>query len=243
MVQFVSSPEPSEQINSRINPCLIRLAYPLGCYVVMPLFFGRIEVIGRENVPQTGPVLVAPTHRSRWDALIVPYAIGRLASGRDLRFMVTIDEYHRPVQGWFIRQLGGFPIDTKRPGISSLHHSVELLRAGEMLVIFPEGAPGGKIYRGEKVHPIKRGVARIALEVELAQPGSGIKILPIAIKYSQPYPSWGSNVAVTIGEPIDVVDYSSASIKKSSQALTNALESALRELYEGTSQAIPMATA
>jgi 1-acyl-sn-glycerol-3-phosphate acyltransferase len=243
MVQLVSSQETSEQIDSRINPYLIRLAYPLGCYAVMPLFFGRIEILGRENIPQIGPVLVAPTHRSRWDALIVPYAIGRLVSGRDLRFMVTIDEYHRPIQGWFIRQLGGFPIDTKRPGISSLHHSVELLRAGEMLVIFPEGAPGGKIYRGETVHPIKRGVARIALEVESAQPGSGIKILPMGIRYDRPYPSWGSNVTVTIGEPIDVASYSSASIKKSSQMLTSALEVALRELYKESSQAIPMATA
>jgi len=229
----------SEQISSQINPCLIRLVYPLGCYAVMPLFFGQIEVIGRENIPKTGPAIVAPTHRSRWDALIIPHAVGRLVSGRDLRFMVTSDEYNRPIQGWFIRQLGGFPVNVARPGFGSLAHSIELLSQGEMLVIFPEGG----IVRDTKVHRLKRGVARIALEVESGHPNRGVKILPIAVKYDSFYPSWGSNVTVKIGEPIDVANYSSASMKKSSEKLIGALETSLRELYEEPSHAISMAIA
>lgn len=229
-----------DKIQSHISPWLAPLIYPLGCRVVMPFFFGRIEVAGQENIPQTGPVLLAPTHRSRWDPLILGYATGRLVSGRDLRFMVTANEYYRPIQGWFIRQMGGFPIDLEHRGVSSLRHSVELLRAGEMVVIFPEGAPNGKIYRGETVHPIKRGIARIALDVESAQPDSKIKILPISIKYSQPIPSWGSDVAVKIGEPIDVAQYSSTSLKKSSIKLTSVLETALKELYEEPNQSEPI---
>jgi 1-acyl-sn-glycerol-3-phosphate acyltransferase len=225
--------------NSQINPCLIRLAYPLGCNVVMPLFFKSIDVVGRENVPQTGPVLVAPTHRSRWDALILPYAIGRLASGRDLRFMVTADEYNRPIQGWFIRQLGGFPVNVERPGFGTFAHSVELLSQGEMLTIFPEGG----IIRDTKVKPLKRGVARIALEVEVERPGSGIKILPVSLKYDSLYPSWGSRATIKIGQPIDVASYSSASIKKSSEKLTRELEATLIDLHEEPNQAIFAATA
>lgn len=248
MIQLPSSEDKltykdPDKIQSHISPWLAPLLYPLGCYVVMPFFFGRIEVTGQENIPQTGPVILAPTHRSRWDPLILGYAAGRLVSGRDLRFMVTADEYYRPLQGWFIRQMGGFPIDTKRPGMGSLHHSVELLKAGEMVVIFPEGAPHGKIYRGETVHPIKRGIARIALDVESTQPDSKIKILPISIKYSQPIPSWGSDVTVKIGTPIDVAQYSSDSIKKSSLKLTSTLETELKGLYEETSQAAPIAIA
>jgi 1-acyl-sn-glycerol-3-phosphate acyltransferase len=222
---------------SRLNPCLMRLAYPLGCNVVLPLFFGHIEVVGQENIPQTGPLLVAPTHRSRWDALLLPYAIGRWVSGRDLRFMVTADEYNRPLQGWFIRRMGGFPVNVERLGRSSITHSVELLSQGEMLVMFPEGG----IIRDTKVHPLKRGVARIALDVESNHPGSDIKILPISLKYDSFYPDWGSHVTITIGEAIDVASYSSASVKKSSQMLTTALETKLKELHEEPSHAIAVA--
>ena len=101
------SKEQINPINSRVSSWLTRLVYPLGCYVVMPLFFGKIEVTGQENIPKTDPVIVAPTHRSRWDALIIPYAVGKLVSGRDLRFMVSANEV-KGLQGWFIKRLGGF---------------------------------------------------------------------------------------------------------------------------------------
>jgi 1-acyl-sn-glycerol-3-phosphate acyltransferase len=76
-----------------------------GNYLVLPAFFSKITVTGQENIPLTGGVILAPTHRSRWDALILPYAVGRLVSGRDLRFMVSANEM-KGVQGWFIRRLG-----------------------------------------------------------------------------------------------------------------------------------------
>jgi 1-acyl-sn-glycerol-3-phosphate acyltransferase len=215
-------------IDSHINPFLIRLAYPLACRVVIPLVFRHIEIIGQENIPLEGPVLVAPTHRARWDALLIPYALGRLASGRDLRFMVTANEFDRPIQGWFIRRLGGFPVNVERPGLSSLAHSVKLLSQGEMVTIFPEGG----IVREDKVRSLKRGVARIALDVESTNPGSGIKILPISLKYDRPFPGWGSSVKIEIGESIDVASYVSPSLKKSSERLTKVLEGALKELHE-----------
>jgi 1-acyl-sn-glycerol-3-phosphate acyltransferase len=227
MTQSFPSPEQSA-INSRVSPWLISLVYPLGCYLVMPLYFGRIEITGQENIPEKDPVIVAPIHRSRWDALIVPHAVGRLVSGRDLRFMVSAQEM-KGCQGWLIRQLGGFPVDTERPGLDSLIHSVELLCQGEMLVIFPEGG----IFRDRQVHPLKRGIARIALEVESRQANSGLKILPVSVKYSDSYPHWGTDVTVKIGEPLKIEDYSSDSVKKSSELLTDDLELVLKELHEG----------
>ena len=72
--------------------------YLLGRHALLPLYFRQIEVIGREHLPLSGPVLLAPTHRSRWDALMIPYAAGRDITGRDLRFLVSEDEM-RGVQG------------------------------------------------------------------------------------------------------------------------------------------------
>ena len=49
-------------------------------------------VLNPEHLPHQGPVLLAPTHRARWDALMLPMAAGRRVSGRDCRFMVTTTE-------------------------------------------------------------------------------------------------------------------------------------------------------
>lgn len=220
----------SPAVNSRINPCLIRFCYFLGNYLVLPAFFSKITVKGQENIPLTGGVILAPTHRSRWDALILPYAVGRLVSRRDLRFMVSANEM-KGVQGWLIRRLGGFPVNTDHPGMGSLVHSVELLAAGEMVAIFPEGG----ICRDRVVHPLKPGVARIALEVKTMKPDADIKILPVSISYNQPYPGWGSEATVNIGQGINVLDYQQNSLKRETVRLTKTLSDRLKLLHEDQS--------
>ncbi|MEL6438783.1 MAG: 1-acyl-sn-glycerol-3-phosphate acyltransferase [Cyanobacteria bacterium J06621_8] len=235
--------------DSHISPWLSRIIYSIGSHVVLPLFFGNIQIEGQENIPLHDPVIIAPTHRSRWDALVVPYALGRLVSGRDLRFMVSADEV-KGIQGWIIRHMGGFPVNTERPQISSIHHSIDLLKTNqEMLVIFPEGG----IFNDEQIHPLKRGVALIALQTEtslcdesantsittqdLSTPQNSVvasplsvKILPVRVHYSQPYPTWGTNIKVNIGVPLAVKDYLGKSLRKSSQDLTAAMQTSLQKL-------------
>lgn len=213
--------------NSRISPWLASLIYPLGTYVVLPTFFSKIEITGQENIPTNNPIIVAPTHRSRWDALLVPYTVGKLVSGRYTRFMVSANEV-KGLQGWFIRRLGGFPVDTDKPGASSLRHSVELLQNDEMLVIFPEG----NIFRDRKIHPLKRGVARIALDVVAEKQKTEVNILPVSIRYSVPYPSWGAKVKIDIGVPLNAAQFLEDSVRQSSKKLTETLEKSLKELHE-----------
>jgi 1-acyl-sn-glycerol-3-phosphate acyltransferase len=213
---------------SLISPCLSSLAYSLGTNLLLPNFFGRIEVTGQNNIPATGPVILAPTHRSRWDALLVPFAAGRHVTGRDLRFMVTATEC-TGVQGWFISRLGGFAVDPQRPSISSLRHAVDLLVDGQVLVIFPEGG-----IRKGRVHPLKPGIARLALRAELDHPGLGVQILPISINYSHLNPSWGTKVNVDIGMPIEAAKYVRGCIKADAQFLTNDLTKTLQQLSSHT---------
>lgn len=217
----------SRPVTSRVSPVLRAIAYPLCCDLIIPFFFGQIDISGQENLPPgTDPIILAPTHRSRWDALIVPYAAGWRVTGRDLRFMVSANEVKREPQGWFIRRLGGFPVDPEHPGISSLRHGVELLQARESLVIFPEG----NIMRDGVLHPLKSGLARLALQAESSDPSLNIKIVPIYLTYSQEYPTWGCGVQVKIGQPLAVSDYQLGTSKASSQKLTTALETALNQL-------------
>lgn len=218
--------------STSISPWLAPLIYPLGRHVLLPLYFRRIEVIGREHLPLSGPVLLAPTHRSRWDALMIPYAAGRDITGRDLRFLVSEDEM-QGIQGWFIRRLGGFSVDTRRPTISSLRHGVELLQSRETLVIFPEG----NIFRDRQIQPLKPGLARLAIQAEgvgvtpaRTQPDLGVKIVPMAIHYSQPIPQWGCDVRIQIGAPLEVKHYTAEPTKQAAKRLTADLEGALRNL-------------
>ncbi len=212
-------------VSSRVAPWLMSLLYPLARYVVVPNYFGSFEVVGRENLPAEGPFILAPIHRSRWDAIVVPFVAGRYGTGRDLHFMVMAIEM-KGIQGWFIRRSGGFPVNLKRPGIASLRHGIELLQQGEAVVIFPEGG----IFRDRTLHPLKQGLARLALQAELMHPGLGIQVIPMDIDYGQALPSWGCNVQVRIGSPLNVVDYRADSTKQGARNLTTDLTAALKRL-------------
>lgn len=209
-------------MRSRLSPWLTPLMYFLGRKVVLPAYFSHIEVIGQENIPRKGPVILAPTHQSYWDSLLIGL-IGK-RSGRYLRFMVTADEC-LGVQGWFIKRLGGFPVHVRKPSIKTLRHGIQLLQAKEMLVIYPEG----NIFR-DRINPLKPGLARIALRAEQSHPHLNTKIVPISLEYSDQYPRWRGTVTVRIGTPMLVSHYKAGACKEQSQKLTTDLQTELMAL-------------
>ena len=209
-------------VESRLSPWLAPIMYGIGEKLVLPAYFSNIEITGQNHIPETGPVILAPTHQARWDSLLVGL-LGKQA-GRYLRFMVTADEC-LGIQGWFIRRLGGFPVHVRRPSVKSLRHGVQLLQEKEMMVIYPEG----NIYK-DGIHSLKPGLARIALRAERSRPNLDVKIVPINIAYSEPCPKWRGSATVAIGEPICVSDYKAGEPKVRSKALTKDLQLALEQL-------------
>ena len=207
---------------SRLSPWLAPIMYGIGEKLVLPAYFSNIKISGQNNIPETGPVILAPTHQARWDSLLVGL-LGKQA-GRYLRFMVTADEC-LGVQGWFIRRLGGFPVHVRCPSVKSLRHGVQLLQEKEMMVIYPEG----NIYK-DGIHPLKPGLARIALRAERSRPNLEIKIVPISLEYSELCPKWRGTAKVTIGEPICVSNYKAGEPKVRSKELTKDLQLALERL-------------
>lgn len=235
MMQLDSSQQTAEKptriratsVSSKVSPWLISLLHPLARYVVLPTYFGSIWVTGQENLPKTGPVILAPTHRSRWDPILMSHLAGRLVTGRDLHFMTTATEM-KGIQGWFVRRLGGFPVDLSRPGIGSLRHGMELLTEGQMVTIFPEGG----IFHQDTVPRIKPGLARLALNAESTQPGLNVQIVPVSIHYSTLKAKLGCDVRVNIGAPISVRSYRQDSVKQGAKQLTSDLQDRLQALYD-----------
>jgi 1-acyl-sn-glycerol-3-phosphate acyltransferase len=227
-------------ISSRISPLTTSLLYPLGRRIILPAFFREIRVEGFEHFPQTGPLIIAPTHRSRWDGLVIGYTFGRPTTGRNIRYMVSINEMVG-LQGWLIRQFGGFPIDPDRPAISTLRHGVELLLQAEPLVIFGEG----NVFRQPEVQHLKPGLARMALQAQRLcrnspTPSQSVQVLPVGLCYSDPCPHYGSSLVVRIGKPLDVQDYLLLSPKQGANRLTTDLIGALNHLMQVQ---VPMAIA
>jgi 1-acyl-sn-glycerol-3-phosphate acyltransferase len=205
--------------------------------VLLPLYFSQIEVHGIEHLPRSGAVILAPTHRSRWDGFVVSYAAGRRSmTGRYLHFMITANEM-RGSQGWILRRLGGFAIDPQRPGVSSLRYGIELLQQGSPLVIFPEGGnlPKNRQFSLNRLHP---GLARLAIQATLSQSEPSVLVVPIAIDYNHPQMAWRCQVQVRIGAPLSVSQYLTSNPKHSAHSLTVALATALQGLthYQGPSQ-------
>jgi 1-acyl-sn-glycerol-3-phosphate acyltransferase len=228
------NPSPASQQThtlSQCSPWLTPIAYFLGEKFVLPGYFRHVAVVGQEHLPDQGPVILAPTHRARWDSIVIPYAAGRSVTGRDLHFMVTSDEV-KGLQGWFIRRLGGFAVNVRSPSIASLRHGIELLQHEQMMVIYPEGG----IFRDRQIHRLKPGLARMALQAEAQTHELGVKIIPVSLHYDPAVPRWRCSVEVAFGPPLSVATYLPT---QENRALTaEEVKSSARHLIEDLGQTL-----
>ena len=107
--------------------------------IVLKFFFSKNKIIHNDfSIPQNSSIILAPTHRSRWDGLVLTMAMGRRVTSKDCRFMVTKSEM-RGIQGWFLKRLGCFSINQLSPSLSTLRYAISVVEKGEQLVVFPEG--------------------------------------------------------------------------------------------------------
>jgi 1-acyl-sn-glycerol-3-phosphate acyltransferase len=130
------------------------------------LFF-RLRLSGIENIPAEGGLIIAANHQTYLD----PFWIGSPVK-RPLRFLAW-----DAVLGWFIigrlmGWLGAWPLRTKQGDTRTYRRSVQWLRAGGALVIFPEGGRG---FSDGALQPFKHGAARLALEAD-------VPVLPVTIR-------------------------------------------------------------
>jgi 1-acyl-sn-glycerol-3-phosphate acyltransferase len=162
-----SRPRRSRGSQPRLGPWM---GFAVG--VVRPLsrMFSKRRWRGLQFVPPAGGVIIAANHLSWVD----PFTLGHFVykAGRIPRFMAKESLFRLPVIGWIVRGADQIPVRRgERDGAAALSDAVEALRAGEAVLIYPEGT----ITRDPDWWPMqaKTGVARLALM-------SGAPIVPVA---------------------------------------------------------------
>ena len=192
----------------KINPILGFIAMVVTQDIVLRFFFSKKKIIYNGfSIPLNSSIILAPTHRSRWDGLVLTMALGRRITNKDCRFMVTKSEMSG-LQGWFLKRLGCFSINQLSPSLSALRYAIDLIEKGEQLVVFPEG----KINKYGKKLVLKEGLYRLA---RLAtKKTDSIVIIPIGIAYSKVSPKFRSEFCLCLGQPIEINDYLNISIKE-----------------------------
>ena len=219
---------------SRVSPWLATMFRPVHWGLLRFYFWVRVR--GADQLPAEGPVILAPTHRTRWDTLMIYEAVKHSPRRLSLRFLTSHNEVDEGIQGWVVRRLGAFPINTRRPTPGALKHCGELLLGGEALVIFPEG----DIFRlppGE-VHPLKPGTAWIALQVQEALGETPLTIVPIRLGYSDRFLGYHSRAEVDVLPPIRVADYLDRPKKAAITAITADLQRALGDTVNDAPRAV-----
>ncbi len=129
---------------------LYGLAKALIRIVGAPLW--RLRAYGKQNVPMTGPLIVACNHISNLD----PPLLGACCPRR-ISYMAKRELFEIPVLGPLIAAVGAYPVDREGSARAAIKRSVEILHQGGCIGIFPEG---GRNVHGDK--EIRTGVALLA---------------------------------------------------------------------------------
>lgn len=192
--------------------------------VVLWGVFFRPRVTGRGNVPRSGAVILAPVHRSNAD-----FAFAVFVTPRKTFFMAKDNIWRVPVLGSFVAAMGAFPVHRGAADRQALKAAEAVLRAGEPLVLFPEGTR----QEGDRLGPLHEGAAFLSAR-------TGAPIVPIGIAGTDRALPKGARIPrpvqarIVIGPPIHAaVPAGSARVPRSAvAATTEALREGLQAAYD-----------
>jgi putative phosphoserine phosphatase/1-acylglycerol-3-phosphate O-acyltransferase len=134
--------------------------------------YARFDIAGVENVPARGPVLLASNHRSYFD--VAALALVARAIGRPVRFLGKKEIFDAPVVGMIARAIGGIAVDRGSGSSRPLREAEAALKAGEVVIVLPQGTiPRGYDFFDPVLHG-KTGTARLAAS-------TGAAVVPVGL--------------------------------------------------------------
>lgn len=146
-----------------------------------------VRVTGLENVPRSGPLIVACNHASLVDPPLLASAI---APARRPRFLGKKELFELPLLGRFFRVLGAIPLDRGGADLGAMREALATLERGGALAIFPEGT---RVRPGQS-RPPKTGVSFLSVRARAP-------VLPVRVLGTSEFP-WSRPLEIRFGSPL-----------------------------------------
>jgi len=184
---------------------------------------GRVEVHGAEHVP-SGAFVLAPVHRSNID-----FALASLVTKRRMRYMTKDSIWKSKALGRFVSFMGGFPVSRGAADREALRTCLDVIEAGEPLMMFPEGTRRA----GAVVEDLFDGPAYVAAKTQ-------VPIVPVGIGGSEAMMPKGSKLiklsklVLVVGEPLEPPPPSDGGrvSRRAVKQLTDQLRGEVQKLFD-----------
>ena len=184
------------------------------------VYFRRIKVVGRHNIPKGKPIIFAPNHQYAFmDALLLVMVTRKIPY-----FLVRADIFKKSFFSFLLRTLKMMPVYRQRDSTDVISKNeetfskcVDILNKGKHLTIFPEGNHS-KI---RKIRAIRKGLLRIGFRTINDYPESNnLVIIPVGINYDD-HSRFQSDIFIKFGEPITLEDYNKLYKKNQAKAFSD----------------------
>jgi 1-acyl-sn-glycerol-3-phosphate acyltransferase len=182
---------------------------------------GLFKVEGLENVPRHGALLVCPNHSATLDPPMVPAFLPR----SDTWSMAKSEYFRKPLMRWLFRHYHSFPVVRHTADRAAIRRALDLLKAGEALIVYPEGT---RVESGVLATP-EPGAGFLAQK-------AGCPVLPVALTGTREcLPKgtiWPRRVPVTVrfGKPFYVLQRRPAGERISHEEAADAIMLHIAEL-------------
>ena len=151
-------------------------------------FLFNVKIVGAENEPPLGSYLICANHISEADPVIIGASIKH-----NPKYMAKKELMSIPILKQLVTALGAYPIDRKGNDVGAIKKTIEMLKNGESIIMFPQGTRYIGIDPSETA--VKHGCSLIASKAETP-------ILPIYIKTKNYKIRLFKRTYVIIGKPI-----------------------------------------
>ncbi|MBI1222582.1 MAG: hypothetical protein GC180_08265 [Bacteroidetes bacterium] len=170
----------------------------------LELFYRRMEVIGLENIPSDKPVIFASNHTNAlMDPLVITYFSGKQ------HYFMTRGDIFKGLMDKIFRSWRMLPLYRMKDGIETLgkneavmEFATNRLVSGGSMIIFPEGSH----FWIRQVHPLRKGLVRMAYDVLNKDPETELVVIPVGLYYNDMV-RINQDVLVNFGEPISVKNF------------------------------------
>jgi 1-acyl-sn-glycerol-3-phosphate acyltransferase len=203
------------------------IAYQIVRFVIwlVAKLLWRISFEGLENIPRTGPFVLAPVHRS-W----IDFGLVSAVTRRRMGYMGKESLWKNKALGAFITMLGAYPVNRGAPDREALRRTLAILEKGEPLVLFPEGTRR----TGPTIEHLHEGAAFVASR-------AGVPLVPVGIGGSERALPRGralpslAKVHVIVGEPLvpaPIAEGARHPSRRAVRELTVHLQATLQDLFD-----------